>query len=99
ALRKGAREGERAEAVVLGAHRAAGRGQDERRARLVDEDAVRLVDDAEIQPAQDEILLARGVAAQALEREVQPARAPRKRDAVAQIIERKLLVRAVGDCA
>src|SRR6185295_6151146 len=44
---------------------------DERRARLVDQDAVRLVDDGEVQAAQDELLRAGMVARQPLEVEAQ----------------------------
>jgi len=48
--------GQAARLVVLRAGALGGAGDDERRARLVDQDAVHLVDDAEVEVAQHQVL-------------------------------------------
>ena len=70
-------------------------GQDERRARLVDEDGIGLVHDGEMQAAQQQRL--RQPAVQEPRLHLRGADTPAGRDAVAQVVEHQALVGAVGD--
>jgi hypothetical protein len=74
-------------------------GDDERSPGLVDEHAVRLVHDGEVQAAQQELADARALARHALELEPQARGRIAEDEPVAQIVEAQLLVRAVGDVA
>ena len=79
---------------------AAGRaGDDERRARLVHQHAVRLVHDAEHQTAQHHALQTGVGAGQMLELQLQPGGLATQHDPIFQIVERELLVGAVRHVA
>ena len=75
------------------------RGNQERRARLVDQHAVRLVDDGEGEAAEAQARALRFPAEEARELHAEAPRGLAEDDAVAKIVEGKLLVGAVGDVA
>jgi hypothetical protein len=72
---------------------------DQRRPRLVHEDAVGLVHDGVVKPAQQEPPRPRLLAGEALELELQAAGLATEHQPVAEIVEGELLVRAVGHIA
>ena len=72
---------------------------DQRRARFVDQHAVGLVHDGEMQAAQPQLPGARGVAVHRLQLQGEIAVGLAEQDAVAQIVEGELLVGAIGDVA
>ena len=72
---------------------------DQRRARFVDQHAVGLVHDGEMQPAQPQLARARGFAVHRLQLQGEIAVGLAEQNAVAQIVERQLLVGAIGDVA
>src|SRR6185369_2872435 len=82
--------------LVAGARR---RGDDQRRARLVHQHAVGLVDDREAQAAQKQLVHRRVAAGKLLELKPQRAVARAERNAVAQVVEYDGLVGAVGNVA
>ena len=101
--REGRRERERALvhatlAGVLGGALAAP-GDDQRGARLVDEDAVGLVHDGVVQAAQQEPPRPRPLAGEALDLELDAVRLASEHEPVAEVVEGELLVRAVGHVA
>lgn len=75
--------------------------QDQRRSRLVDEHAVRLVDDSEMQAAQQQRLRRAGPAGleQLIDHEAGASAALAERQTIAQVIEDDLLIGAVGHVA
>ena len=91
------RERERRLAILAFVDRLVLRRQDQRRTRIVNEDAVGLVDDGVVKTAQDETFVARSAAAHSLEREMHSATSLRHCDAVSEIVEGELLVAAIGD--
>ena len=73
--------------------------QDERRARLVHQHAVGLVDDRELQPAQQQARRRRRIAGERAQAQRDRVRLAAEHQAVAQVVEGDLLVAAVGHVA
>src|SRR4051812_45719944 len=85
-----------ADALFLRFARARGGGQNKRRTRFIDKNAVDLVNNTEIETTQNQIAFAQQAAAEPLQRKMKPTTPIRQCDAIAQIVESQFLVGAVG---